>query len=88
VTATPEPRGFKTTLLIPAALAIAIALLFSSIHIRRRHRPLASRVGDPRCDEPTRRPRCAVTSRPRDALKLTLEAAHPSRTFHTELPGG
>jgi diguanylate cyclase (GGDEF)-like protein len=38
---TPELHGFKTTLLISAALAIGIALLLSSIQIRRSHRPLA-----------------------------------------------
>jgi diguanylate cyclase (GGDEF)-like protein len=37
----PELHGFKTTLLISAALAIGIALLLGSIHIRRSHRPLA-----------------------------------------------
>jgi diguanylate cyclase (GGDEF)-like protein len=40
-TALPALRPFRTTLLAAAGLAIAIALLFGSIQIRRSHGPLA-----------------------------------------------
>ncbi len=39
--ALPALRTFETTLLVSAALAVAIALLIGSIQIRRSHRPLA-----------------------------------------------
>jgi diguanylate cyclase (GGDEF)-like protein len=56
--AAPALRPFETTLLVGATLAIALALLVSSIQIRRSHRPLAvltaaaNRVSQGRFDAP------------------------------------
>ena len=58
--AVPALRAFGATLLFSAGLAIAIALLVSSIQIRRSHRPLAiltaaaRRMSRGRFDEPVR----------------------------------
>ena len=58
--AVPALRAFRVTLLLSTALAIAIALLVSSIQIRRSHRPLAiltsaaRRMGRGEFDAPVR----------------------------------
>jgi diguanylate cyclase (GGDEF)-like protein len=58
--AVPALRPFQTTLLVAATLAIGLALLVSSIQIRRSHRPLAvltaavKRLSQGRFDSPVR----------------------------------